>query len=227
MLHMPSPMMMANADVPPGQILFTPAGSSGSISDQPWVVPAGVTSISVVAIGAGCGRTDWTGAGGGGWSGAGGGLAYVNALSVTPGETLFVTVLGEGGYSRLARAATDLCRASAAKQRIENDPTRGAPVVGTGFSGGSGQYSGADTGSGGGAGGYTSGGGSGGTNSRGGRGVSPLGGGAGGTAGGNTTSDGGLYGGGSAGNSSSGGKGCLRITWGAGRAFPNTKTGDL
>jgi hypothetical protein len=55
-----------------------------------WVVPANVTSISIVCIGAGGGAcyqdTYVVSAGGGG-----GGLAYENNVAVTPGETLTLT----------------------------------------------------------------------------------------------------------------------------------------
>ena len=49
-------------------------------------VPAGVTSISAVAIGAGgVASSSYTG-------GGGGALSYVNNVAVTPGEMLTVTV---------------------------------------------------------------------------------------------------------------------------------------
>lgn len=50
-----------------------------------WVAPAGVTSVSVVAIG-----------GGGGWAGGGGGLGYKNNYTVVPGNSYTVQV-GQGG----------------------------------------------------------------------------------------------------------------------------------
>jgi len=83
-----------------------------------WVVPAGVTSISAVCIGAGGGASysqgtsSWSGAGGGG-----GALAY-GTFDVTPGETLWVYVgsggrastsasaSGRGGHSGIGRGAT-------------------------------------------------------------------------------------------------------------------------
>lgn len=54
-----------------------------------FVVPTGVTKISIVAIGGGRG-------GGGTTGGTGGGLAYLNNQVVTPGETLTI-VVGAGG----------------------------------------------------------------------------------------------------------------------------------
>lgn len=76
--------------IPKGQAAYTTPGSYS------FIVPAGVTKISIVAIGGG-------GSGGGGdasYYGAGGGggaLGYVNQVPVTPGETLSVYV-GAGGY---------------------------------------------------------------------------------------------------------------------------------
>ena len=74
----------------PGQQAYTTAGT------YTWVAPAGVTSVSVVAVGGG-------GAGGIGSSairdgggGGGGALAYKNSISVTPG-TSYTVVVGAGG----------------------------------------------------------------------------------------------------------------------------------
>lgn len=63
-----------------------------------WVCPPGVTSVSVVCVGAG-------GGGGAGWAnygGSGGGLGYKNNISVTPGQS-YTVVVGTGG-SRGANA---------------------------------------------------------------------------------------------------------------------------
>ena len=57
-----------------------------------FVVPAGVEKISAVAVGAGGGGSNSANGGGGG----GGALQYRNNMTVTPGETLTVTV-GRGG----------------------------------------------------------------------------------------------------------------------------------
>ena len=65
-----------------------------------WVAPAGVTSVSVVAIGGGGGQemggfcVCCSGAGAGG--GGGGSLGYINTYSVTPG-TSYSIVVGEAG----------------------------------------------------------------------------------------------------------------------------------
>ena len=63
----------------PGQVVFTSADT--------WTVPAGVTSICAVCVGGGGGSG---GADGNGavFGGGGGALAYVNDISVTPGENL-------------------------------------------------------------------------------------------------------------------------------------------
>lgn len=62
-----------------------------------WVVPDGVTSISIVCIGSGSGgqyKDTYIPSVGGG----GGALAYENNVSVTPGETLYITYgPGHGG----------------------------------------------------------------------------------------------------------------------------------
>ena len=53
-----------------------------------WLAPAGVTQFSVVAIGAGGpGSYNWNNRGGGG-----GGLAYLNAITCTPGEEFWVQI---------------------------------------------------------------------------------------------------------------------------------------
>tara|TARA_B100001250_G_scaffold13696_1_gene11952 strand:- start:463 stop:1353 length:891 start_codon:yes stop_codon:yes gene_type:complete len=66
----------------PGQVLFASAGS------YQWTVPAGVTSVSVVCIGAGA-----LGAPGSGGGGAG--LVYGNNITVTPGATITINVAGQ------------------------------------------------------------------------------------------------------------------------------------
>ncbi len=151
------------------QTLFTTTGA------QSWTVPDGVTSISVVCIGGGEG-------GGAEYGGDGGGLRYVNNISVTPGETLTVTVGAggaadnssftssagvNGGNSSLARSGTILCLA-------RGGASASGTLVGSGGSGGNGgapypapnanygtPYSG---GGGGGAGGYSGNGGNGASN---------------------------------------------------------------
>ena len=92
-------------------VVFSTAGTFS------WVVPSGVTSIAAVVVGGGGGARGGLNYGGGG----GGGLAYRNAQSVTPGETLTV-IVGAGGTggigsatsgaaSRLQRSGSDLAAA--------------------------------------------------------------------------------------------------------------------
>ena len=75
-----------------------PAGSATFYSPgaSVWTVPAGVTSIDIVAVGGGGGGMVGRGSGGSGGGGAGGGLAYCNNITVSPGDTFTVTV-GAGG----------------------------------------------------------------------------------------------------------------------------------
>lgn len=84
-------------------------GKAQQVFDTPgnftYVIPAGVTSISAVAVGGGGGGGDglytysnqfndvMCSAGGGGGGGA---LAYTNNIPVTPGQTIYITV-GAGG----------------------------------------------------------------------------------------------------------------------------------
>lgn len=62
--------------------------SNGRVIRFKWVVPNGVTSFCVVAVGAGsCGAYNWSSDGGGG-----GGLAYVNGVTCTPGEEFDIAI---------------------------------------------------------------------------------------------------------------------------------------
>ena len=187
-----------------GESSFTTPGTYS------WTVPTDVTSISAVAVGGGGGGPG-IGAGGGG-----GALAYVNHISVTPGETLTVGVgtsgLGantpgvgltatDGGNSYLKRGAISLVEAGGGQfgptATFDALPGAGGTViVGTGGTGGAGAPG--DTGGGiqgsggGGAGGYSGSGGQGGQSNFGGS--SPGSGGGGG--GGNGTTNAGNGGGG-------------------------------
>ena len=80
-------LVMAAAGVPTGpaigQVEYTTAGT------HTWVVPAGVTSVSAVAIGPGGDCIGLIGAGGGA-------LTYVNDYNVTPGSS-YTIVVGSGG----------------------------------------------------------------------------------------------------------------------------------
>ena len=75
-------------EVPRGESVYTIPGTFS------WTCPAGVTSVSVVCVGAGAGGGDpsYGSYGGGG----GGALAYANNVSVTPGAS-YTVVVGRGG----------------------------------------------------------------------------------------------------------------------------------
>lgn len=199
-----------------GQQLFTANGT--------FVVPAGVTSISAVAIGAGGPGETVEGLSA---SGSGGGLAYSNGITVTPGETLTVEVApptGTGGLSALKRGAASLVAATSSGL----SGARGAGTVGDVLRiGGTGAGWTDQAILGAGAAGYTANGedGKAGAGGFGGSGVSANGGTAGGTSGASPNANGGAYGGGG-GVTGIGGSGCVRVIWGEGRAYPNTNTGD-
>ena len=139
----------------PGQQVFTSSGT--------FTVPAGVTSICAVAVGRGQNGAAGDGMGTpGGRGGEGGTLSYTNALSVTPGESLTVTIAtstsGSTGETTLKRSSTVLLAARAGGQ------TSGQANVGTSFAGGAAPAPIGSYGSGGGgAGGYSGAGGAGGS----------------------------------------------------------------
>jgi hypothetical protein len=78
---------VARAEAATVMVRFASTGTQ-----QQFVVPAGVTSVSVVAVGG-------KGGGGGGTHGALGGLGTVETaeVPVSPGATLFVEVAADGG----------------------------------------------------------------------------------------------------------------------------------
>jgi len=85
----------------PGQAEYTTAGTYS------WTAPAGVFSVSVVAVGGGGGGHNYiTGSGGSG--GGGGGLGWKNAIPVVPGQS-YTVVVGSGGtgLSSSSEAAPD------------------------------------------------------------------------------------------------------------------------
>lgn len=100
MLHMPTPMLMAQTPAPVGQVSFGAATN--------WTVPAGVFSISLVGIGQG-GARYWTGTvlrcGGGG------GLSYRNAFAVMPGEILQIDI--NNAHTRVLRTSSVIIQAGA------------------------------------------------------------------------------------------------------------------
>lgn len=174
---------------PPGQTLYTTGSNT-------FVVPAGVTSISVVTVGSGGYRRS-----------GGGALSYVNNISVTPGESLTAVVSTTGGNTQssyLARGATKLVQAGSASYGAGNGYcfVGGSVVVGTGGNGG---CSGCNCNrGGGGAGGYSGKGGNGGSGGAGQAGSGGSGGGGGATNGVNTYGGGGGGGVGVLGTGSSG-----------------------
>ena len=145
-----------------------------------WTVPVGVTSISVVCIGAGGGSSAWNG-------GGGGGLVYKNNVVLTPGASIPV-VVGAGGTTSSAGQASSF-NTSIIAYGGTSGGIGGTSGVGGSFAGGDGGGSGGTSGSisgatgGGGAGGYTGNGGDGGGN-QGGTGTAGSGGGGGGGGGG-------------------------------------------
>ena len=85
--------------IAPGEVSFTTPGSFS------WVVPAGVTEVSVVAVGAGGGAGaagQDNSAGGGG----AGGLLFKNDIIVTPGNSVSVVVGAGGNYVTAGGSST-------------------------------------------------------------------------------------------------------------------------
>ena len=154
-----------NISVPYGEAEFTTPGTYS------WIAPAGVTAVSVVAVGAG--GNSYTGAPGGG---GGGGLGWKNNIPVTPGQSYTVVVGAnvdnqDGGDSYFINTST-VKGGGGQKGKLENQGGTGGTggnYVGSG--GGNGGYGGnqyasggnyGGAGGGGGAGGYSGSGGDGG-----------------------------------------------------------------
>jgi len=131
-----------------GEALFSTAGNFG------WTVPVGITTISVVCIGAGGGAGGASPQDGDG--GGGGGLAYRNNFPVTPGLTVNVFV-GGGGAGGLQGAAGGAGGASFAQYEGSMIAHAGGGYGGSGSGGsggaGGGHYAPSDGGGNGGAGG--------------------------------------------------------------------------
>ena len=192
-----------------GEVIFT----SGTGT---WTVPAGITSISLVVIGAGGNGIQFGGTVSGG---GGGGLAYKNNIAVTPGQSISYgvsTPAGGGGPSTTSVTVGSLSvfadRGSAGSSS-GSSPGGGAGNGDANFTGGSGASGFGGSVLGGSAATYTSNGANGG-----GQGI-------------------GLYGSGSTDNYGRGGtsvfsgsptngvNGAIRIIWGTGRSFPNNAQG--
>ena len=127
-----------------GEVIFTSPGT------HDWTVPAGVFSVSAVAIGGG-------GGGGAQGGGGGGGLRYVNAIAVTPGSTLTVTVGAAGQSSDVTRGGSSSFGSFVTAYGGDAGALPGLPGGdGGGGAGGDGGGDGGDGGpGGGGAGGYS------------------------------------------------------------------------
>lgn len=106
-----------------------------------WIVPDGITNCSILCVGSGgrggrnSGNTRWYG-------GGGGALAYVNNVSLTPGETLTINFESETNRNPSAsvlRDTTVLCKAQGAGRL---SPAYGSPGS-SGSSIGDVKYSGA------------------------------------------------------------------------------------
>ncbi len=121
---------------------------------QDWTCPPGVTSISVVCVGAG----------GGGRSAGGGALAWKNNISVTPGNSYWVTVGQNNNTSTGGDSYFDLTNTNPIQRPVSAQGGRGGTNGGAygelnagdgGGNGGSGSiHVHGDNGGGGGAGGY-------------------------------------------------------------------------
>ena len=147
---------------PVGQQEYT---SPGSFS---WTAPAGVTSVSVVAVGGGGVGNDAANAGG---AGGGGGLGYKNNISVTPGQS-YTVVVGDAAADTSGNDGEDsyfinISTVKGGGGQGSTTPSGGSGGTYTGDGGGNGGAGGAggDTyeGGGGGAGGYSGNGGDGGS----------------------------------------------------------------
>jgi hypothetical protein len=235
---------------PPGQEAYVTAGSYS------WVAPAGVTKVSVVAVGTG-GWTDISGSPQQKWGGGGGGgLGYKNNITVVPGNSYSVVVGAEVGYNTNGNPSSFNGSSAIGYGGCKSNPSNGVGGAGGGYvgdgggnggSGGNGGNTPANQGAWGGTGGYSGNGGNGapaggyngcaGSGGGGGGGASPggyggnigiLGQGANGAGG---QAGGCLYGqsgsGGRAGAAFSVSKGAVRIIWpGCARSFPSTRTAN-
>ena len=131
---------------------FTTAGTFS------WVVPAGVTSVAMVAVGGGQGAGNNTTSGSGG---RGGSLAYLNGRAVTPGTsyTVVVGAAAGGGLSNTAGNNSSVAISCTTVLRAIGGNAGGSSLGTASFAGGTGGTFG-----GGGAAGYAGAGGNGGAN---------------------------------------------------------------
>lgn len=133
---------------PPGSVSFTTPGTFS------FIVPEGVTRISAVAIGAGAsGGYTWANSAGGG-----GALAYANAIPVTPGQSISITVPPRISSQQTSAASAVVGSFFSAQGGTHGaTSTRATPVAGsvTPLGGNGGLCSSNGYGGGGGAGGYS------------------------------------------------------------------------
>ena len=142
----------------PGQEAFTTAGTFS------WVAPAGVTSVSVVAVG--------------GSQNGGAGLGYKNNISVTPGNS-YTVIVGARSICGSSAGDSSFCSTAVVKGGASGI-TSGGTFTGDG--GGNGGTAGSNcAGGGGGAGGYSGNGGAGATSGNGSSGAACSGAGGGGS----------------------------------------------
>lgn len=132
----------------PGNVEYTTPGTFS------FIVPAGVTSISAVAIGAGAsGGYTWANS-----AGSGGALAYANAIPVTPGQSISIVVPPRISAQQTSAASAVVGSFFSAQGGTHGaTSTRAAPVSGSvaAMGGSGGLCSQNGYGGGGGAGGYT------------------------------------------------------------------------
>lgn len=206
---------------PIGQDVITATGTGT------WLVPAGVTSVSVVCVGGGGGGGNWVS---GLQGGAGGGLGYKNNIAVTPGTYISYQV-GSGGVGggfntftggQNGNPGTDsyfisdtTVKGGGGAGGAQTSPKSiGGTYVGDGGGNGGGgvlSSSGSGSGGGGGAGGYSGNGGDGARNDGTG-GTAGSGGGGGGGGGASTSGDNGAGGGGGVGLLGEGTSGAVGIS---------------
>lgn len=110
------------------EVSYTTAGTYS------WTVPTGITSVSVLTIGAGGGgRASQGSASNAAGGGGGGDLRYYNTLAVTPGEvlTIIVGAGGTAGVSPTAGGDTSIKRGATTLLLAVGGPAGGATAVGT------------------------------------------------------------------------------------------------
>tara|TARA_X000000368_G_C23006334_1_gene701321 strand:+ start:537 stop:1442 length:906 start_codon:yes stop_codon:yes gene_type:complete len=134
---MPTQQMLLGA----GSVTAAPGQADLAPGTTSWTVPAGVTSVSVVCIGAGS-------VGATGYGGGGGGLVYGNNISVTPGTSISVQVPDQRLLSTGSNVSADAYFNSTSVLVAYGGATSGTGQTG-GTTGGSAKTAGNDGGTGG------------------------------------------------------------------------------